>query len=84
MTTLSLSRAADVKVEEESPKQINVFNAGVFMNPHFEKRDKGGEDAATLSENLIAVADGVGGWAQSGIDPANYSRRLCRVIGELT
>ena len=71
------------KAEEESPKQINVFNAGVFMNPHFEKRHKGGEDAATLSLNLIAVADGVGGWAQSGIDPANYSRRLCSLIGTI-
>jgi protein phosphatase PTC7 len=53
------------------------------MNPHFEKRHKGGEDAATLSMNLIAVADGVGGWAQSGIDPANYSRKLCNLIGEI-
>ena len=54
------------------------------MNPHFEKRHKGGEDAAVLSENLIAVADGVGGWANNGIDPANYSRRLCNIIGDLT
>ena len=53
------------------------------MNPHFEKRAKGGEDAATMSNNLIAVADGVGGWAQSGIDPANYSKRLCNLIGEI-
>jgi len=53
------------------------------MNPHFEKRAKGGEDAATMSNNLIAVADGVGGWAQSGIDPAKYSRRLCNLIGEI-
>ena len=32
---------------------------------------------------MIAVADGVGGWAESGIDPANYSRRLCALINEL-
>ena len=32
---------------------------------------------------MIAVADGVGGWAESGIDPANYSRRLCSLINEL-
>lgn len=53
------------------------------MNPHFEKRKKGGEDAATLSLNVLAVADGVGGWAASGVDPAIYSRRLCQVIDEI-
>ena len=53
------------------------------MNPHYEKRHKGGEDAATVSDNLIAVADGVGGWANSGIDPANYSRKLCSLIAEM-
>jgi len=25
----------------------------------------------------LAVADGVGGWAESGVDPAIFSRRLC-------
>ena len=73
----------DTKAEEESQKQINVFNAGIFMNPHFEKRKKGGEDAATMTLNLLAVADGVGGWASSGIDPAIYSRKLCNLIGEI-
>jgi hypothetical protein len=77
------NNADDTKAEEESPKQINVFNAGIFMNPHFEKRKKGGEDAATITLNLLAVADGVGGWASSGIDPAIYSRRLCNLIGEI-
>lgn len=60
-----------------------MFNAGIFMNPHFEKRHKGGEDAAAISDNLIAVADGVGGWAANGIDPAIYSRKLCNIIGEI-
>lgn len=32
---------------------------------------------------MLAVADGVGGWAESGIDPANFSKRLCRNIDEL-
>lgn len=54
------------------------------MNPHYEKRKKGGEDAASLSLNVLAVADGVGGWASSGIDPAIYARRLCQVISEIT
>jgi hypothetical protein len=28
-------------------------------------------------DRVLAVADGVGGWAENNIDPANYSRRLC-------
>lgn len=75
--------ADNINAEVESASQINVFNTGVFLHPHFEKRHKGGEDAATVSPNLIAVADGVGGWASSGIDPAIYSKRLCTIIGEI-
>ena len=29
------------------------------------------------------MADGVGGWAESGIDPAIFSKRLCKNIDEL-
>lgn len=53
------------------------------MQPHFQKIKKGGEDAAHLSQNMLAVADGVGGWAESGVDPANFSKRLCKNIDEL-
>lgn len=53
---------------------------GIAVNPHPAKRDKGGEDAATITESFIALADGVGGWAESGIDPAKYSRQLCKNI----
>jgi len=49
----------------------------VFVLPHFQKRHKGGEDAAVLTDRVLSVADGVGGWAENGVDPANYSRRLC-------
>ena len=60
--------------------ELNKFHVGVTLNPHPEKRDKGGEDAATVTESFIALADGVGGWAESGIDPAKYSRQLCKNI----
>ena len=56
---------------------------GIFINPHAAKKAKGGEDAAAITSNMIAVADGVGGWAESGIDPANYSRKLCSLINNL-
>ena len=32
---------------------------------------------------MLCVADGVGGWADSGIDPAIYSKKLCSIIDEL-
>ena len=54
------------------------------MNPHYAKRHKGGEDAAVLNERLLVVADGVGGWAESGVDPAIYSKRLCAIIDDLS
>jgi len=44
---------------------------------------KGGEDAASVSSNVLAVADGVGGWAESGVDPAIFSKKLCKNIDEL-
>ena len=62
---------------------LNVFNSGACINPHYAKRHKGGEDAACVNDRLLAVADGVGGWAESGVDPAIYSKRLCVLIDEL-
>jgi len=60
-----------------NPSTENYFNSGVYINPHYAKRYKGGEDAACLTSHLLCVADGVGGWAESGVDPAIYSKRLC-------
>jgi protein phosphatase PTC7 len=39
---------------------------------------QGGEDAYFLSEDgqVVGVADGVGGWALSGIDSGLYSKSL--------
>ena len=37
----------------------------------------GGEDAFFVSDHgdgAVAVADGVSGWADDGVDPADYSR----------
>lgn len=58
------------------------FSAGLHMIPHPEKAAKGGEDAAYFSEKLLVVADGVGGWAEQGVDPARYSRALVRTVKE--
>ena len=39
-----------------------------------------GEDAATSTNDLLVAADGVGGWANSGVDPGFYSRHLVEGI----
>ena len=54
------------------------FRAGVSLIPHPSKEDKGGEDAYFIATNglCVGVADGVGGWAEIGVDPGLYSREL--------
>jgi len=32
------------------------------------------------SKQVLVVADGVGGWADSGIDPGLYSKRLVKIM----
>ena len=36
----------------------------------------GGEDAHFFCSNAVGVADGVGGWAQYGVDAGEYARQL--------
>lgn len=65
---------------DPSSIRVNQFNAGLCIRPHAAKVSKGGEDAASVTENFIALADGVGGWAESGVDPAKFSKQLCMNI----
>ncbi|CAI2371081.1 unnamed protein product [Moneuplotes crassus] len=58
------------------------FRSGSTIIPHPEKAYKGGEDALIVKDRLIAVADGVGGWASEGVDPGLYSKQLVKFIGE--
>lgn len=54
------------------------LNSGSFYLPHPAKAKTGGEDAhfiCTLTP-AIGVADGVGGWADLGIDAGLYAREL--------
>ena len=39
------------------------FNQAPYMIPHIEKRARGGEDAYVSRDDLLVVADGVGGWS---------------------
>lgn len=58
-TTIKASNA-----QKENNLTFNKFQGGVFVLPHMQKRHKGGEDAAVLTDRVLAVADGVGGWAE--------------------
>jgi protein phosphatase PTC7 len=61
----------------EQARKANRFEAAVSQIPHYKKRDRGGEDAFIISEELCAVADGVGGWNRKGVDPGIFARELC-------
>ena len=57
-----------------------VFCAEHCNYPSPEKlQTKGyGEDALFVSPTAVGVADGVGGWASSGVDPMRYPVKLMR------
>ena len=52
--------------------------------PHPLKVHRGGEDVHIMCRaggaTLIGVFDGVGGWSEVGVDPAEYARRLGHLI----
>ncbi|OMO82901.1 phosphatase 2C (PP2C)-like protein [Corchorus capsularis] len=55
------------------------FCIGTHIIPHPNKVDKGGEDAFFVSNfngGVIAVADGVSGWAEQNVDPSLFSKEL--------
>eukprot|EP00184_Porphyridium_aerugineum_P003186 CAMPEP_0184695454 /NCGR_PEP_ID=MMETSP0313-20130426/3072_1 /TAXON_ID=2792 /ORGANISM="Porphyridium aerugineum, Strain SAG 1380-2" /LENGTH=423 /DNA_ID=CAMNT_0027153905 /DNA_START=211 /DNA_END=1482 /DNA_ORIENTATION=- len=52
------------------------IDSGAFMIPHPDKEESGGEDALFTSQYALGVFDGVGGWANIGIDSGEFSRRL--------
>ncbi|KAM3302501.1 putative protein phosphatase 2C 55 [Capsicum chacoense] len=68
-----------VDVVDSSEAKIHLkLNSGSFYLPHPAKAKTGGEDAhfiCTLTP-AIGVADGVGGWADLGIDAGLYAREL--------
>jgi protein phosphatase PTC7 len=93
-TTLDLellSEEADAQVEEEiavdknvAPQPLLGLDIGWSSIPHPLKVQRGGEDSHIIARlhgaTLIGVFDGVGGWAELGIDPAEYARKLGRLV----
>ncbi|KFK28352.1 putative protein phosphatase 2c 55-like [Arabis alpina] len=60
-----------------SIKSLKLVSGSCYL-PHPEKEATGGEDAHFIcdEEQAIGVADGVGGWAEVGVDSGLFSREL--------
>ncbi|XP_024969309.1 probable protein phosphatase 2C 55 isoform X2 [Cynara cardunculus var. scolymus] len=60
-----------------SDRSLKLLSGSCYL-PHPEKEETGGEDAHFIcsDEQAIGVADGVGGWADLGIDAGKYAREL--------
>ena len=58
-------------------KTLKLLSGSCYL-PHPDKEDTGGEDAhfICVNEQAVGVADGVGGWADLGVDSGQYSREL--------
>ena len=67
--------AAEPRASATSPYRLV---SGVYYRPDPEKKNKAGEDASFVSPDGLAVgvADGVGGWSDSGVDAGVYARLL--------
>lgn len=60
-----------------SLKSLRLVSGSCYL-PHPEKEATGGEDAHFIcdEEQAIGVADGVGGWAEVGVNAGLFSREL--------
>eukprot|EP00262_Sarcandra_glabra_P021539 TRINITY_DN9176_c0_g1_i1.p1 TRINITY_DN9176_c0_g1~~TRINITY_DN9176_c0_g1_i1.p1 ORF type:complete len:512 (+),score=67.02 TRINITY_DN9176_c0_g1_i1:397-1932(+) len=71
-----------VASSESDPKilgdrTLKLLSGSCYL-PHPDKEETGGEDAhfICVDEQAIGVADGVGGWADQGVDAGQYAREL--------
>lgn len=65
-----------------TPGKVLSLRSAVCYLPHPDKVHYGGEDAHFISNyggGAVGVSDGVGGWQESGVNPADYSRGLMSV-----
>lgn len=58
-------------------RNLKLLSGSCYL-PHPDKEETGGEDAhfICVDEQVIGVADGVGGWADVGVDAGLFSREL--------
>ncbi|KAJ9166115.1 hypothetical protein P3X46_020906 [Hevea brasiliensis] len=69
--------AVSSEQKSSAGKTLKLISGSCYL-PHPDKEETGGEDAHFIcsNEQAIGVADGVGGWADLGIDAGQYSREL--------
>lgn len=58
-------------------RNLKLLSGSCYL-PHPDKEETGGEDAhfICVDEQAIGVADGVGGWAEVGVDAGIFAREL--------
>lgn len=58
-------------------RNLKLLSGSCYL-PHPDKEETGGEDAhfICVNEQVIGVADGVGGWADVGVNAGLYAREL--------
>lgn len=79
--TTTTTRTIDSHKKDAPEKLPSLgFSAAVVCKPHPEKAHRGGEDAFFVAANGqgMGVFDGVGSWAEVGVDPSAYARSLAK------
>ncbi|KAL5557252.1 hypothetical protein UlMin_039488 [Ulmus minor] len=73
-----LTKSTSLSEETTLGDRTLKLHSGSCCLPHPDKEEKGGEDAHFICEDeqVIGVADGVGGWAEVGVDAGLFSREL--------
>ncbi|KAJ0982656.1 hypothetical protein J5N97_010911 [Dioscorea zingiberensis] len=67
--------SSDLKILGD--RSLKLLSGSCYL-PHPDKEETGGEDAhfICVNEQAIGVADGVGGWADIGVNAGLYAREL--------
>lgn len=78
MSSISIICFFDVDFRAIPGEKTLTLVSGSCYLPHPAKEETGGEDAHFIcaNEQAIGVADGVGGWAEVGIDAGEFAREL--------
>jgi hypothetical protein len=69
--------------EKEPVRMKYKFDYAVGFKPHPNKIVHGGDDAYFASDNILAIADGVGAWAQSEGEPSLYASKMIQFIEKI-